>query len=81
MKEFIDFLERNNAWKNFKREFKKHGKNPILYLKECKEEENLELTTAFPWAGTNQGFIYWARLDARWRQKNNELKNLLSSDD
>ena len=81
MEKFIKFLEDNYAWENFEEEFKKHGRDLKIYKKKCKTGKNLELSAAFPWACTAQGFIYWERLDAKWRQINGTFREQLLSDD
>ena len=74
MEKFIKFLEENNARENFEEEFKKYGRDLKIYEKECKKVKNLELRAAFPWAYAKQGFMYWERLDAKWRQVNNAFR-------
>lgn len=37
MKKFIKFLEANNAWENFKREFIKEGRNAKHYKDMCEK--------------------------------------------
>ena len=81
MEKFIKFLEDNNALENFERAFENHGRDAEEYKKNCEDNINIELSSAFPWACTDQGFIYWERLDAKWRQVNNTFKGQLLCDD
>lgn len=47
MKEFIKFLEANNALENFERAFTEQGGNVKAYKEICKESRNRELNAAF----------------------------------
>ena len=80
MKKFIKFLEANNAWENFKREFTKQGGNVKAYKEACKESKDREIDAAFKWAYTREGYAYWAKLNWKWREENKSLEQKLSSD-
>jgi hypothetical protein len=81
MKRFIEFLERNNAWENFERAFKDQERDVEEYKKECKVWKNLELTRAFTWDYTKEGYKYWSNLNDLWRGENETLKEQLLSGD
>jgi hypothetical protein len=81
MKKFIEFLERNNAWENFERAFREHGKDVESYKKYCKKFKHEELRSAFIWPETREGYDYWLELDLKWTDENKSLKEKLLSDD
>ena len=70
MKEFIKFLEANNAWENFERAFTEQGGSVKAYKEICKESRNRELVAAFMWAETEEGEEYWSKLNRKWREEN-----------
>lgn len=70
MKEFIKFLEANNALENFKRAFTEQGGNVKAYKEICKESRNRELNAAFIWEETEEGEEYWSKLNRKWREEN-----------
>lgn len=70
MKEFIKFLEANNALENFERAFTEQGGNVKAYKEICKESRNRELNAAFIWAETEEGEEYWSKLNRKWREGN-----------
>ena len=74
MKKFIKFLEANNAWENFKREFIKEGRNAKHYKDMCEKWNGGELESAFPWEYTKEGYDYWAGLNRKWKEKKKSLK-------
>lgn len=55
MEKFIKFLEDNNAWENFERNFIEQKTNVAGYKNTCKIWENQELDTAFGWELTKEG--------------------------
>lgn len=81
MEKFIKFLEDNNAWENFERAFLESGKNVKNYKERCKKLRNEELSGAFAWAGTKEGYEYWDKLNCKWIEENKSLRRKLSSDD
>ena len=81
MKKFIKFLEANNAWENFEREFTEQGGSVKAYKEICKESRNRELDAAFMWAETEEGEEYWDALNEKWIEANKPLKDQLLSDD
>ena len=82
MEKFIEFLERNNAWENFERNFIKQGTDVKNYRRLCKTLERSHLSIAFTWAKTKEGPEYWSRLNAKWRQEcTHSLKDQLLSND
>lgn len=81
MKKFIKFLEDNNAWENFEREFTKSKRNVKYYKDVCKRWRNRELDAAFPWDETEEGTDYWQKLEDKWKEENKSLKERLLSDD
>lgn len=81
MKKFIKFLEDNNAWENFEREFTKSKRNVKYYKDGCKRWRNRELDAAFPWDETEEGTDYWQKLEDKWKEENKSLKERLLSDD
>lgn len=70
MEKFIKFLEANNAWENFEREFEKRGWEIKRYKSICKKRTNGELDVAFTWAETREGYKYWADLNRKWKEGN-----------
>lgn len=70
MKEFIKFLEANNALENFERAFTEQGGNVEAYKEICKESRNRELNAAFIWEETEEGEEYWSKLNRKWREEN-----------
>lgn len=81
MRKFIEFLERNNAWKGFERNFTEQKKNVGDYKDTCKSFASVELEMAFMWDDTEEGFDYWQRLNNKWVKENKSLKEKLLSDD
>lgn len=81
MEKFIKFLEDNNAWENFERNFIEQKTNVAGYKNTCKIRKNQELDTAFGWELTKEGVGYWSKLNDKWKQKNNSLKEQLLSND
>lgn len=81
MKKFIEFLERNNAWENFERNFIEQGTDVKNYKRDCKALEDSEISYAFIWDKTKEGYTYWRNLNDLWREKNRTLKEQLLSDD
>lgn len=81
MEKFIKFLEDNNAWENFERNFIEQGTDVKDYKRDCKTFERSHLTLAFTWSETKEGSKYWSRLDDKWRQESTPLKKQLLSDD
>lgn len=81
MKKFIDFLERNGAWENFEKNFNEQGKDPKKYKEDCKVFKFYELTSAFDWRNTREGYPYWNDLNWKWMNANESLKKQLLSDD
>ena len=65
MKKFIKFLEANNAWENFEREFTEQGGSVKAYKEIYKESRNRELDAAFMWAETEEGEEYWSKLNRK----------------
>ena len=81
MKKFIKFLEENNAWENFERAFRNYGRDVRDYKKQCKVFKNIELDGAFEWQRTKEGISYWNKLNDKWIQENESLKEQLLSND
>lgn len=81
MKRFIEFLERNNAWENFERAFRDQGRDVESYKENCKVLEDSEISYAFIWDYTKEGYKYWSNLNDLWREKTRTLKEQLLSDD
>lgn len=81
MKNFIKFLEDNNAWENFERAFKNYHTDVKKYKNKCKKNINVALVAAFNWSRTKEGFHYWEKLDDKWIRENRALKQKLLSND
>ena len=81
MEKFIKFLEDNNAWENFEREFTKSERNVESYKEDCKVLKDSEISYAFTWSKTAEGHDYWKELNKKWRKENKSLKQRLLSDD
>lgn len=81
MKKFIEFLEGNNAWENFERNFIEQGTDVKNYKSDCKVLGDSEISYAFTWNKTKEGYEYWRNLNDLWREKNRTLKEQLLSDD
>lgn len=81
MEKFIKFLEDNNAWENFERNFIEQGKDVRKYRRDCKTSKISHLSLAFTWSETKERFGYWSRLNDKWKQKNTSLKKQLLSND
>lgn len=81
MKRFIKFLEDNNAWRNFERNFIKQERDVEEYKRGCKTLKNSHLSYAFTWSKTREGHEYWSELDKKWKRGNTPLKEKLLSDD
>ena len=79
MGKFIKFLEDNNAWEKFERNFIKQGVDVKEYKRGCKTFERSHLTLAFTWSETKEGSKYWSRLNDKWRQEGPSLKKQLLS--
>lgn len=58
---FFDFLQKHNALKAYKRNFKQYNHRCLIF------EGELELPGAFVWADTPEGHIYWSELYDKWR--------------
>ena len=71
---FIKFLEANNALENFERNFIEQERDVKEYKEECGVWENLELTRAFTWDYTKEGYEYWCNLNDLWRGECESLK-------
>ena len=81
MEKFIKFLEDNNAWENFERNFIEQGVDVKNYKEDCKTFERSHLYVAFTWSKTKEGPEYWAGLSAKWAEECTSLKKQLLSDD
>lgn len=81
MEKFIKFLEDNNAWKNFERNFIEQKRDVRRYKRDCKTFEGSHLSFAFTWSETKEGSKYWSRLNDKWKQKSTPLKKQLLSND
>ena len=81
MEKFIEFLERNNAWEKFEKNFRAQKRNVDSYKKGCKIWKNFYLAGAFNWADTPEGYKYWQKLKNEWTKENLSLKEILLSDD
>lgn len=81
MEKFIKFLEDNNAWENFERNFIEQEKDVEEYKRDCKTLENSHLSYAFTWSKTREGHEYWSEIDQKWKEENKSLKERLLSDD
>lgn len=81
MEKFIKFLEDNNAWENFERNFIKQGGDVKEYKRCCKTFGRSHLSVAFTWSKTEEGPEYWSEIDQKWREENKPLKERLLSDD
>ena len=81
MEKFIKFLEDNNAWENFEREFTERGGSVESYKEYCKKFKNKQLSCAFTWSETKEGRQYWGELNSKWVEENKSLKEKLLSDD
>lgn len=81
MEKFIKFLEDNNAWENFERNFIEQGGNVEAYKRDCKVFEGSHLSVAFTWSKTEEGSEYWSRLSIKWREEHKSLKKQLLSED
>ena len=78
MEKFIKFLEDNNAWENFERNFIEQGGGVERYKRDCKTLERSHLSIAFIWSKTEEGHEYWEKLSSKWR-KGHEYRGKLSS--
>lgn len=81
MEKFIKFLEDNNAWENFERNFIEQGGDVKRYKRDCKTFERVHLSHAFTWSETKEGYKYWSWLDGKWRQESTPIKRQLLSND
>ena len=82
MEKFIKFLEDNNAWENFERNFIEQGGGGVKeYKRYCKTLKNSHLSYAFTWSKTREGHEYWSETDKKWEGENTPLKEKLLSDD
>ena len=79
MEKFIKFLEDNNAWENFERNFIEQGRDVKSYKRDCKTFERSHLINAFTWSETKEGSKYWARLNDKWNRESTPLKKQLLS--
>ena len=79
MEKFIKFLEDNNAWENFERNFIEQGRDGKRYRRDCKTYDGVHLANAFTWSETKEGSKYWSRLNAKWLKENQSLKDELLS--
>jgi hypothetical protein len=67
-KKFKEFMKAHNAWKKFKRNFKKIGtcsKRKDFFQKIRPENYLLD---AFPWYESKQGSNFWLKLDEKWHK-------------
>ena len=74
MEKFIKFLEDNNAWENFERNFIEQDGDVKVYKKDCKTLKNSHLSYAFTWSKTREGHEYWCKIDQKGKKKINHLK-------
>ena len=74
MEKFIKFLKKNNAWENFERAFKDQRRDVEVYKNDCKTPKNLQLSYAFTWNFTKEGYKYWSNLNDLWREECESLK-------
>lgn len=81
MEKFIKFLEDNNAWENFERNFIEQERDVKEYKRDCEILENSHLSYAFTWSKTREGHEYWSEIDQKWKEENKSLKERLLSDD
>lgn len=81
MGKFIKFLEDNNAWENFERNFIEQARDVKEYKRDCKTLKNSHLSYAFTWSKTREGHEYWSEIDQKWKEENKSLKERLLSDD
>lgn len=81
MEKFIKFLEDNNAWENFERNFIEQGGDVEAYKRDCKTFGRSHLSVAFTWSKTKEGPEYWEELSSRWREECTSLKKQLLSND
>lgn len=81
MEKFIKFLEDNNAWENFERNFIEQERDVKEYKRDCEILKNSHLSYAFTWSKTREGHEYWSEIDQKWKEENKSLKERLLSDD
>lgn len=81
MEKFIKFLEDNDAWENFEREFTESKRNVEYYKDTCKRWNGRELDAAFIWEYSKEGIDYWQKLEDKWKEENKSLKERLLSND
>lgn len=81
MEKFIKFLEDNDAWENFEREFTEKKVNVEYYKDTCKRQNGRELDAAFIWEYSKEGIDYWQKLEDKWKEENKSLKERLLSND
>ena len=81
MKKFIEFLERNDAWEKFEKNFIIQERDVKDYKKDAKIYKNFHISGAFTWSETDEGHDYWKKLNNKWMQENRSLKEQLLSDD
>lgn len=81
MKNFIKFLEDNNAWEKFEEAFIASGTGVKEYKEMCKIDMSKALAGAFTWGKTKQGHAYWSKLNWKWLDENKTLKEKLLSND
>lgn len=81
MEKFIKFLEDNNAWENFERNFIEQGRDVKEYKRCCKTFDRSHISVAFTWSKTREGREYWSEIDQKWKEENKSLKERLLSDD
>lgn len=65
----IDFLEENNAYKqyiyNFKHGLKDYDQETFLVFADTYNQKN-HINYAFDWDETKEGFDYWNNINAKW---------------
>lgn len=81
MEKFIEFLERNDAWEKFERNFIIQGRDVKEYKRDSKTNRNFHISGAFTWSETAEGHDYWRELNSKWIEENISLKEQLLSDD
>ena len=79
MEKFIKFLKDNNAWENFQRALKNYHRDVKGYKEIVEKDRKLALLRAFSWYETEEGHKYWSKLDTKWLEENQSLKDQVLS--
>ncbi len=75
MKRFKSFMQRNLAWKEYKRAYKKQRSLKLnIWAKKKQNASEHLLTNAFEWSSSKEGFYFWYSLNIKWQDVLKRLK-------